>query len=95
MTRIDQKLLFTALGFLVVILNDAPKEKQALRAAAIADLIESFCMGAVPEAFGKEEENPLLQQAFEALQAVMDEGLNYSTEQAAEHVLTRIKTRNE
>ena len=52
MTAADQRVLFTALGFLAVILSDVPKEKQALRATAIARLIKSFCMAAVPEAFG-------------------------------------------
>lgn len=51
MTRTDQKILFTSLGFLAVILNDAPKDRQAMRATAIANLIESFCRAAVPEAF--------------------------------------------
>ncbi len=57
MTRDDYKVIFTALGFLAVILNDVPKDKQALRAAAIASLIESFCMATVPEAFGDDTEN--------------------------------------
>lgn len=57
MTRTDHKIIFTALGFLAVILNDAPKDKQALRATAIAGLIESFCMAAVPEAFGNDAAN--------------------------------------
>ena len=35
----------------------------------------------------------LLQEAITALQSVMDEGLNYSTEQAADRVLTSIKKR--
>jgi hypothetical protein len=52
MTPADQRVLFTALGFLAVILSDVPEEKQALRATAIARLIESFCMSAAPEAFG-------------------------------------------
>ena len=55
--HIDQKVFFTALGFLAVILNDTPKDKQALRAAAIAGLIEAFCMSTVPEAFGDDVEN--------------------------------------
>ena len=58
MTHTDHKVLFTALGFLAVILNDTPRDKQALRATAIAGLIESFCMAAVPEAFdGDDTEN--------------------------------------
>jgi len=51
MAQIGQKVFFMALGFLAVILNDTPKDKQALRAAAIAGLIESFCMSAVPGEF--------------------------------------------
>src|ERR1700730_7133151 len=51
MTRTDHKVIFTALGFLAVIQNDVPKDKQALRASAIAGHIESFCMETVPEAF--------------------------------------------
>jgi hypothetical protein len=55
MTANDHKILFTALGFLAVILRDVPREKQALRATAIAGLIESFCMSVVPEAFGGQD----------------------------------------
>ena len=51
MTRTDHQILFTALGFLAVILSDVPQDKRALRATAIAGLIESFCRSAVPEAF--------------------------------------------
>jgi hypothetical protein len=47
MTRNDHKIIFMALGFLAVILRDVPRDKQALRAAAIAKLIENFCMDAV------------------------------------------------
>ena len=57
MTSTDHKVIFTALGFLAVILNDVPKDKQALRATAIASLIESFCMAAVPDAFGGGADN--------------------------------------
>jgi hypothetical protein len=57
MTHTDYKVIFTALGFLAVILNDVPKDKQALRATAIASLIESFCMATVPEAFGDDADN--------------------------------------
>ena len=53
MTRDDLRILCTALGFSAVIANDvASREKQALRATAIAGLIEAFCMSAVPDAFG-------------------------------------------
>jgi hypothetical protein len=57
MLQLDRKIFFTALGFLTVILNDVPKDKQALRATAIASLIESFCMATVPDAFGDDTEN--------------------------------------
>lgn len=49
MTRNDHKIIFMALGFLAVIIRDVPREKQALRATAIAKLIENFCMEAVGE----------------------------------------------
>ena len=47
MTRADHKIIFMALGFLAVILRDVPRDRQAMRAAAIAKLIENFCMDAV------------------------------------------------
>ena len=47
MTQTEYKVVFTALGFLAVILRDTPNDRQADRAAAIADLIESCCIGAV------------------------------------------------
>jgi hypothetical protein len=50
MTPTDHKVVFTALGFLAVILSDdVPKNKQALRARSIATLIESFCHSSLPE----------------------------------------------
>jgi hypothetical protein len=52
MTRTDHKMIFTALGFLAVVMNDVPPDNHAMRATAIAKLIESFCMVSVPEAFG-------------------------------------------
>ena len=45
MTRTDHQVLFTALGFLAVILSDVPHDKQAQRATAIAGLIEFFLHG--------------------------------------------------
>jgi|SRR5208282_6884507 len=51
MTPAGHRILFTALGFPAVVLGDVPKDKQALRATAIARLIESFCMSVVPEGF--------------------------------------------
>jgi len=38
-----------------------------------------------------QQNKDLLRDAMEALEAVMKEGLNYSTEQAAEHVISDIK----
>jgi hypothetical protein len=58
MTRADHKTIFTALGFLAVVMNDVPPDNQAMRATAIAKLIESFCKVSVPEAFeGAETES--------------------------------------
>lgn len=54
MTRTDQKVLFTALGFLAVVINDVPGDGRAARATALADLIEGFCKTMVPDAFGLE-----------------------------------------
>ncbi|MDR3560881.1 MAG: hypothetical protein P4N59_05510 [Negativicutes bacterium] len=55
MMRQDYQIIFTALGFLAVILrDDVPQDKQALRATSIARLIESFCVTEVPDAFSEE-----------------------------------------
>ncbi len=43
MANIDRKTFFAALGFFAVILSDAPSDKQAERAGALAKLIEEFC----------------------------------------------------
>lgn len=54
MTHTDRQLLFISLGFLAVIMrNDVPRDKQALRATAISGLIESFCRAVLPEAFSE------------------------------------------
>jgi len=58
MTRTEYKVVFTALGFLAVLLSDAPNDRQAQRVVAITDLIESFCINAVPEAFACEAGEP-------------------------------------
>ncbi len=56
MTRTDHRIIFTALGFLAVIMrNDLPQDKRALRAASIADLIEAFCLVEIPDAFSSEQ----------------------------------------
>lgn len=49
MTRTDYKIIFRALGFLAVVLNNVPREKQAQRAATLAQLIEAFCAASMPE----------------------------------------------
>jgi hypothetical protein len=54
MTRTDHKVIFTALGFLAVILDNVPRDKQAMRATAIAQLIEAFCAISVPDGFVSE-----------------------------------------
>src|SRR6266851_5727867 len=54
MTRTDHKVIFTALGFLAVILDNAPRHLQALRATTFAQLIEAFCAASVPDAFMSE-----------------------------------------
>ena len=62
MMNVDQKVFFTALGFLAVLLNDTPNDKQAQRATVIAGLIESFCKTTVPEAFGDDRTDNLAVQ---------------------------------
>jgi len=55
MIRKDHRIIFTALGFLAVILReDVPQDKQAMRATSIARLIESFCITSVPDVFAGE-----------------------------------------
>jgi len=55
MSPADRQLLFTALGFMAVIIReDVPHDRQAMRAMAIADLIEAFCRSALPEQFIEE-----------------------------------------
>lgn len=52
MTRTDHQLLFTALGFLAVVMKGEDTKKDgAKRATALAGLIESFCYTTVPDAF--------------------------------------------
>lgn len=52
MTQTDYKVLFTALGFVAVVLGDeGVPENQAQRAKRFAQLIEFFCRQTVPEAF--------------------------------------------
>jgi hypothetical protein len=62
MTPTDQKLFFTALGFLAVVLKETPQDKQAQRAAVMAGLIEAFCKATVPEAFGDDRTDDLAVQ---------------------------------
>jgi hypothetical protein len=54
MTSTDYKVLFTALGFLAVILDNVPRDRQALRATTLAQLIEAFCASSVPDALASE-----------------------------------------
>jgi hypothetical protein len=85
MTLTDHKIIFTALGFLAVVMNDAQPDNRAMRAAAIAKLIESFCMVSVPEAFGNEEANShrateterILERYIEDLRDTGSAPLNY------------------
>ncbi len=49
MMTIDEKTFFTALGFFAVIIRDVPQDKQAIRASAIAKLIEDFCATSAAE----------------------------------------------
>lgn len=51
MTPNDFRILCTALGFTIALLKDVELDEQALRAQAIARLIESFCQVTVPECF--------------------------------------------
>ena len=51
MTRTDYKVVFTALGFLAVVLDNVPRDKQVFRATSLAQLIEAFCATSVPGAF--------------------------------------------
>jgi hypothetical protein len=49
--RNDRKVLFTALGFLAVILKGESGADQGKHALELADLIESFCRFHLPDAF--------------------------------------------
>jgi hypothetical protein len=51
MTRADHQILFMALGFVAVILQETPHQNQAIRAVGIAKLIEEFCRTSLPEIF--------------------------------------------
>ncbi len=56
MSREDRQILFTALGFLAVVMREGmPREKQAMRARAMADLIEAFCRSELPQAFAAKD----------------------------------------
>jgi len=63
MKREDRQLLFTALGFMAVVMQRGTMTGDgAARAQGFAILIEEFCRTAVPEAFDPPEE-PLLGQS--------------------------------
>ena len=55
-----------------------------------ADAMAQFICGLVND---YQKNKDLLRQAMEALEAVFEEGLNYSTEQAADQVVAQIKER--
>ena len=48
---VTRELLFTALGFTAIAMQDSPSAATADRARAFAALIEDFCRQALPEAF--------------------------------------------
>ena len=91
MTRDDLRVLCTALGFLAVVLKDESGDDQALRAKSIARLIESYCVTTVPEAVGATLHDHLLDEAIAALELVMNDGLTFTSEQAVERTLNRLK----
>ncbi len=54
----DRQVLFTALGFLAIIMSGKSEKKDAaIRAQIMAGYIESFCREKVPEAFPAMQEN--------------------------------------
>ena len=55
-----------------------------------SDVMAQFICGLVND---YQKNKDLLRQAMEALEAVVEEGLNYSTEQAADQVVAEIKER--
>ena len=55
---------------------------------ASAEAIASFIIQLVN---GHQQNNDLLRDAMAALEAVVNDGLNFTTEQTAEHVITHIK----
>ena len=56
--------------------------------AVSADTIAQFILGLLNN---HQQNQNLLQAAMEALENVMKDGLNFTTEQSAEHVVTHIK----
>lgn len=55
---------------------------------ASADFLAGFIVNLVNES---QEDSDVLEAARKALEAVMEEGLTFSTEQEAEHVIDRLK----
>lgn len=50
MTRMDRQILFSALGFMTVLLKeDAKRKDSATRAVSMSKLIEAFCEATLPE----------------------------------------------
>lgn len=69
MRSVDQKTLFTALGFLAVVLQDETLDKRAIRAKAIAELMDQFCAEATSERYvDLRAENPHPAQSRELLE---------------------------
>lgn len=59
MTPTDLRVLCAALGFTAVAMQrgQSPKKESALRAVALAGLIEEFCRATLPDVFGEPGEN--------------------------------------
>ena len=54
-TEIDRKIMFTALGFIAVVMSDSAKEDRGATSRTMAALIEKHCRQTVPEAFAENE----------------------------------------
>lgn len=66
MTRSDFQILFTALGFLAVVMKGKKAQKDgAKQARELAKLIEAFCRTSRPDLFGNEAEEAELDQMIE------------------------------
>jgi hypothetical protein len=66
MTRSDIQILFTALGFLTVVMKgENTKRNGAKQAMAMASLIQAFCQTSHPDLFGDEAKEAELDQLIE------------------------------